>query len=187
MRCILCSRWSFAHICTGCQERFLKPDIKKFRLFKDFEVVSFYGYSEIEELLKTKHTYVGAYIYKILAANSFKIFAKNFTQKAFVVPVDDKISGGYSHTAILAKSLKSGYLKPLYNVLPAKNRINYSGKPLDFRLKNPRDFQYRGRAGDIVLVDDIITTGTTLKEAYSVLKKAGANPLFALTLATAKS
>jgi len=36
---------------------------------------------------------------------------------------------------------------------------------------------------DVILIDDIITTGTTLKEAEKVLNKNGINVLFALTLA----
>ena len=66
----------------------------------------------------------------------------------------------------------------------AKNRVNYSGRSLQYRLENPRDFVYTGKSGvDVILVDDIITTGITLQEAQKVLIKKGVNVLFALTLA----
>jgi len=66
----------------------------------------------------------------------------------------------------------------------AKNRVHYSGKGLQFRLENPRDFVYKGKSNiDVILVDDIITTGITLQEAQKVLIQNGVNVLFALTLA----
>ncbi len=186
MRCLLCERFSLSLLCRACQESLLKPTLSKRILDDGFLVYSFYGYEEIAPLLLTKHTYIGAAIYKILAKNSFTLFAKEFSMKAYGVGVDDVMTNGYAHTAILARSLKSENITPIYNTLRAKNRVNYSGKSLSFRLENPRDFVYTGPKGEIILVDDIITTGTTLKEAYKVCQKRGANPLFALTLADAR-
>jgi competence protein ComFC len=66
----------------------------------------------------------------------------------------------------------------------AQNRVNYSGKSLQFRLEHPRDFRYSGKTSiDAILVDDIVTTGITLQEAQKVLTSAGVNVLFALVLA----
>ena len=62
--------------------------------------------------------------------------------------------------------------------------MNYSGRSLQFRLEHPRDFVYKGKSNiDVILVDDIITTGITLQEAQKVLMDHGVNVLFALTLA----
>jgi competence protein ComFC len=80
--------------------------------------------------------------------------------------------------------MKTNYSIPQHSSLQAKNRVNYSGKSLQFRLENPRDFIYRGKSNiDVILVDDIITTGITLQEAQKVLIEHGVNVLFALTLA----
>ena len=66
----------------------------------------------------------------------------------------------------------------------ARNRVNYSGKTLQYRLEHPRDFNYTGKSDiDVILIDDIITTGITLQEAHKVLTVHGVNVLFALTLA----
>ena len=187
MRCLVCESLSWHLVCKRCQERLLQPILRRRKLLDDFEVISFYPYSEIEELITTKHHIIGHQIFSILAKNSLGLFAKEFRQRAFIIPVDDKITkAGYAHTAILANAMRTKYLQPKYATLLAGNSVSYAGKSLAFRLKNPRDFWYSGPLGDIIIVDDVVTTGLTLKEAYSVTKKAGANPLFALTLADAR-
>jgi len=187
VRCLVCHAWSWSHICKRCQETLLRPTPKKRHIIEDFYVYSFYGYSEIEELLLTKHSYIGAYIYHILAKNSYGLFKKHLDLEAFVIPVDDRIKkDGYAHTAILAKALKSKGLKPRYNTLWASNDISYAGKSLEYRLTHPRGLRYRGPLQDILIVDDIVTTGLTLKEAYYASKARGASPIAALVLADAR-
>jgi competence protein ComFC len=103
----------------------------------------------------------------------------------YALPIDDHTRHDFSHTAILVRHLKSSSIKPIYNVLKASNIVKYAGKDLDFRQKNPRKFIYKGASNiDVILVDDLITTGTTLLEAKKVLKKHKVNVLFALTLCT---
>ena len=66
----------------------------------------------------------------------------------------------------------------------AQNNINYAGKDLQFRLKNPRNFKYSGQKNiDVILVDDIVTTGSTLNEAKQTLQQYGVNVIFSLVLA----
>jgi competence protein ComFC len=137
----------------------------------------------------TKHKDIGYFVYNILAKRTFKEFAKNFSykQKVYSIAIDDNPKDGYSHTAILNKYLKSKYIKPVFSKLRAQNSVSYSGKSLDFRLNNPRDFKYDFKRDiEVILVDDIITTGTTLKEASKVLENEGIRVLFALTLADAR-
>jgi competence protein ComFC len=185
MKCLLCENFSFSHICKNCQETFLTPSLYKRKLL-GVEVLSFYKYSEIKDLLHTKHTDLGYYIYKILAQNSFKKFAQSFelTSKAVCIAVDDVALSGYSHTAIINKELKSPYLRPLYNKLRAKNNISYSGKSREFRLLNPRNFELKNfNEQEVILVDDIITTGSTLAQAIQIMQANKKEVLFCLTLA----
>ena len=189
MYCLLCNSYSFSLVCQGCREEFLTPKISKRILSNGLEVYSFYKYKYIEKLLLTKHKFIGYFVYNIMAKESFKKFADTFSlqKPIYSLGIDDNVKSGYSHTAILNKALKSNTIKPVFAKLRATNHVNYSGKTLSFREANPRKFQYFFKEKiETVLVDDIITTGTTLKEADILLQKYKANVLFALTLADAR-
>ena len=189
MYCLLCEALSFSHICKSCRIEFLKPSLYKRKIENDFEVYSFYKYSAIKELILTKHKFVGYFIYHILAQESFKKFAKEFKfiDQTYSFACDDHVKNGYSHTAILNKYLKSSHITPVHSVLRAQTEVNYSGKSLQFRQNNPRNFKYNYHSNiDAILVDDIITTGSTIKEAKKLLEQNGVNVLFALTLADAR-
>jgi competence protein ComFC len=116
-------------------------------------------------------------------------FAQNFEydSKVISLSIDDHVKNGYSHTAVLNKALQSRWIKPLYAKIRAKNTISYSGKDYQFRLLNPRDFKVvEFDDEDVILVDDVITTGLTLTQAVQALQKEGKNVLFCLTLADAR-
>lgn len=188
MRCLMCENLSLTHICLTCQDTFLIPSIYRRKILNNIEVISFYKYSDIKDFLHSKHTDLGYYIYSILAKKSFKKFADEFKfeNTTTSIAIDDNIQSGYSHTAILNKNLKSKYINPKYNKLRAKNRITYSGKSKEFRLLNPREFELKDfDEKDVILVDDIITTGFTLTQAIQAMKKCNKNVLFCLTLADA--
>lgn len=184
----MCENLSLSHICKNCQNTFLTPSIYRRKIFKDIEVISFYKYNDIKNLLHTKHTDLGYYIYTILAKNSLAKFASEFSyeQNIVSIAIDDVVSGASSHTAILNKALKSDFITPKYNKLRAKNRVTYSGKSREFRMLNPRNFELSGlEEKEIILVDDIVTTGSTFTQAISLLDKKDKNTLFCLSLADA--
>lgn len=185
MRCISCQQFSFSILCKECQHTLFTPNFYKKQLAKDFTVYSFYNYEEIEPYIQSKYYFHGDRIFNILGQLTFAKFAREFHYDTSVVaiPIDDHTQHDFSQTAILAKHLKSPLIKPVYNTLKAQNRVKYAGKDLEFRQKNPRKFLYNGANNcSAILVDDVITTGTTLLEARKVLKRNGVNPLFALTL-----
>ena len=186
----MCENFSLTHICKHCQDTYLKPKIFKRKISENIEVISFYKYKDIKDLLHTKHTDLGFYIYSILAKNSMAIFAKEFNISNIInsIAIDDNVKSGYSHTAILNNSLKSKYIKPLNSKLRASNSISYSGKNKQFRLDNPRDFKLKAfKEKELILVDDIITTGSTLSQAIQTLKQNDKEVVFCLTLADAST
>lgn len=188
MRCHLCLRLSWQPLCKICLSTILAPTPTKRVLQSGLKVYAFYRYSEIANLLHTKHTYVGTKIFSLLATNSMLPFLKSFDfpQGVFAIPIDDHVRHGYSHSAAIAHALKS-ILIPRYKSLRAQNTQTYSGQTRSFREQHKRGFTSTCKAEmDVVLIDDIVTTGTTLQEAEKVLKKEGVNVLFALVLADAK-
>ena len=159
------------------------------RELEGFKIYSFYGYSEIKELIHSKHHMHGLFIYKNLAKFAFKKFAENFNfpEQIYALAIDDRVHNGYSHTAILANELRAKNLKPIFHTLHATSSVSYSGKDLKFRQNNPRNFKILKKITvPVILVDDIVTTGTTILEARDTLQKAGIDALFALVLADAK-
>ena len=187
MRCLSCHQLSFYTFCKKCQNKLLKPSVSK-RTLGSLEVYSFFKYHNIEDLLLTKHTPQGFQIYNALANLSFRPFIKQFMQEdsreVFIVGVDEHVKHGYSHVALLTHAMRYKGVKILHAKLMATNPIKYAGKSLQYRLENSRDFEYKGVSNiEVILVDDIVTTGSTLKEAKEVLEKSGVTVLFALTLA----
>jgi len=188
MRCISCQNISIKIICKNCQNNLLKSSFYKRELQKDFFVYSFYKFDEVKELLNTKYEFYGDKIFNILASLSFQQFGQSFEfpNQIYAIPIDDHTRHQFSQTAILTKHLKSKNIKPIYNKLKATNIVKYAGKDLKFREQNKRDFIYSGKKDiQIILVDDLITTGTTILEAKKVLEKNGCEILFALTISDA--
>ena len=190
MRCYSCHRLSLRTICNECRDRLFAPTIRK-RKVGSLDVISFYRYSSVESLLLHKHKPEGYRIFRELADATLKPFIENFVREdskpVAVIGIDETIKGGYSHVAAMTRQMKTRLSTPLHASLLSRNRVNYAGKTLQYRLDHPRDFHYRGPKGiDAILVDDIITTGITLQEAQSTLKRYHVNVLFALTLADAR-
>lgn len=187
MRCYSCSKLNFKIICKECIDQFFSPQTSTKKV-GTLDVISFYRYASLETLLHTKHKPEGYRIYKALAELTMKPFIEEFVESderdIYIVGIDEYVKSSYAHVALLSRAMKTKTSFPLHSSLIAGNRVNYSGKSLQFRLENPRDFVYKGRSNiDVILVDDIVTTGITLQEAHKVLMSHGVNVLFALTLA----
>ena len=187
MRCYSCAKLSWQILCDRCKKELFATTIGT-RTIGTLDVISFYKYTNLESLLLTKHTPEGYRIYKALAQITMKPFIEEFVEAderdVYIVGVDEYVKSGYSHVAVLTHAMKTKHTIPLHSRLMAQNRVTYAGKDLQFRLNHPRDFVYTGKKGiDVILVDDIITTGITLQEAQKVLISHDVNVLFALTLA----
>jgi competence protein ComFC len=187
VKCLICERFSLNHICKNCSDTLIQSETSV-RKVGGIEVISFFRYSEIQNLLRTKETYLGYYILKELSKKSFREFSKIYKSDEVLslYPVDDQVGKkGYSHTALLTKELSSKTLKPCYGSLQAQSDVKYKGKDLFFRKSNSKEFVLKRSCGENgVVVDDIVTTGSTLLQAFETLYRGGVEPKFALTLAT---
>ncbi len=190
MRCYTCGKLGFSILCNICRENLFKPTVSTRRI-GTLDVISFYPYSTLEPLLLTKHKPEGYRIFNALAQMTMRPFIKEYIEhdedSVYITGIDERVSSGYSHVALLTYAMRTRRSIPQFASLLAANRVNYAGKPLQYRLDHPRGFSYRGKKNvDVILVDDIITTGITLQEAQKCLIQEGINILFALTLADAK-
>ena len=188
MRCMTCHLLSFKIICNKCQEKFLNSSFYKRELTKDFFFFFFYKFDEVQDFINTKYEFYGDRVYNIIAKLSFTKFAQNFTyeNEIIAIGIDDHTRDNFSHTAILTKSLKSKFIIPKYNLLKASNRVKYAGKDLEYRKNNKRDFFYKGKQNiQVILIDDVVTTGSTILEAKEILEKHNCEVLFALSISDA--
>lgn len=109
-----------------------------------------------------------------------------------VVPVPTATSRirqrGFGHSELLAKKLAASWHLERYSALARLDQIRQLGAKRHDRLtqlaasfvvKNPHRIQGR----NILLVDDVITTGGTLITAAKILKAAGASRVDALVFA----
>lgn len=101
---------------------------------------------------------------------------------------------GYNQAEILAKALSKKLKIPNQNILKRtketqsqfelKRRERQENIKGAFELKKyPSASSGFRKNCSIFLVDDVVTTGSTLKEAANILKRAGAIKVFGLTLA----
>jgi ComF family protein len=98
---------------------------------------------------------------------------------------------GFNQAAVLAKSISGRTAMP---VRMALERVRYTTTQTAFdraaRMKNLHDaFRLRRKADvrdlRVLLIDDVLTTGSTLSECARVLKNAGAASIYAATAARA--
>ncbi|MCZ0772311.1 ComF family protein [Campylobacter hepaticus] len=190
MKCFNCGAFALLGFCDLCIAELGEFSLGVRKLENNFKVYSFYTYHEIQHLLHSKHYFHGYFIYKTLAKLSFAQFKNFFNPQIHInaIALDDKVENMlYSHSAILAKSLQNRFIKPIFNVLKAQNKVKYSGKNLEFRQKNKRNYKLlKTLYHPVILVDDIVTTGSSILEAKEVLEKNKISVLFALVLADAK-
>jgi competence protein ComFC len=117
-------------------------------------------------------------------------FLKNYNFKDYslsFVPVTKRklIDRGFNQIEVLAEKLaKNLNLKIFSDLIKIKETEDQAKLDFEKRLDNLKDaFKVKSPPPKkIILVDDIKTTGTTLKECSKVLKEAGSKEIIALTI-----
>ena len=186
MRCYACHAWSWEILCQSCQASLLNPSMHT-QSMGGLDIISFFSYDEIAPLLHTKHHPQGHRMFTLLGKKVLYPFMEAFAEseeRLSLLGIDERVEEGYSHIACLTHAMQTHKIRPLHGKLLAQNALHYSGHSRAFREANPRAFEYKGKRGiEVILVDDIVTTGMTLKEAEATLNAHGVKVAFALTLA----
>lgn len=188
MRCILCQRLNIKIFCKSCEREYLIPEVK-IRLIQDIRVYSFYDKDVCDLFLSSKYYAIGSKVYKALSDLSAQCFQKyllanqllSSNTKPISLGIDSQLKRAYSHTAILLRSFNQIF-QPNYTQLHAKNSVQYAGMSLEFRKNHPKGLTYSLGEKTCVVLDDIITTGTSMLEARDVIRAGGGKFLFGVTL-----
>ena len=154
-------------------------------------------YDEISRPMITKFKYSNARFLKDRLSDMLvKCFADNDELKADIitfVPISKKKlkSRGFNQTEILANEFcNKTNLKILNLLIKIKETPAQAGLNKEERIKNLKgsfefDKEHREAVKDknILLIDDVFTTGSTVNECAKLLKNAGASGVFVLTIA----
>ncbi|PAF45696.1 phosphoribosyltransferase family protein [Helicobacter sp. 11S02629-2] len=195
MRCIGCSKVSLALLCRTCIANL--SILHSQRNLDSTRIISSFAYSEAREFLLSKYSLLGSRIYKKLSEVALSAFFKTYSdlldidrRHTAIIAVDSTLKGAYSHSSIIAQGFKRYGFKVAASALEskAKNANFFHLLSANERAMAKREFKLREdfKFDSCILVDDIITTGATLKEAISVVKASGVKVLFAYTLSDAR-
>jgi ComF family protein len=114
----------------------------------------------------------------------------------FIIPIPlhhlKKAERGYNQSFYIAKGLGKGLNIPVKEGFIKRKRftesqttmtLNERQKNIEGAFKGKRNLNLEGK--NILLVDDVITTGSTVLECGKVLLQAGANKVYAISVAIA--
>ncbi len=195
--CGFCNKICKENICIKCMYQLKQYKIDEKYVKKHFDGIGIYRYKDIIRTKFIDYKFNNKpYLYKTFAEiilNDKKIcgILKKYD---IIIPVPiskkRKQKRGYNQTALIAKYIaKKTNLKYENNVLiKLKNISSQSELNKNDRIKNVKNAfgiknEEKIKGKNIILFDDIYTTGSTVSECSNVLKKAKVNNIFVLTFA----
>jgi competence protein ComFC len=186
--CIICREEDCFGICNTC-----KKSIKLIGKEYQDEIVSYGYYGGVLKELILKFKYKDNFTAgDILAEILEEYIIKNFNYKEYIItyiPLSKKAKKvrGFNQCEYIAKKISRDLSIQIVEVL-IKTKETKEQKKLkkDERFENIKDaFQIKKiiKNQKIILIDDVTTTGATLKEAHKLLKKFNLKDIKLLTLA----
>jgi ComF family protein len=135
----------------------------------------------------------------IISNNKFEDFAKRiFAENCLIIPVPlhsrRERERGYNQAGVIARIIAENYGQNKITVEEKRlSRVRYTVQQAKLNKKEREQnvcdaFVWAGdekRPENIILVDDVFTTGATLESCAKALRLAGAKKVFAVTLARA--
>ena len=173
-------------ICQDCSKKFQRADIKEEQPLLD-QITSLYTYNEAMREYLHQYKFLQDIALASVFANELHSLLKG---NATIVPIpmhaEKKRQRTFAHVDELLKSACIPFTHLLEKTgteaMGEKSRIQRLAMDPLFTLKPGTAVQ----SGTYILVDDIYTTGTTLRHAATVLKEAGATCVEAVTLIRAE-
>ncbi|RHW39942.1 ComF family protein [Lysinibacillus yapensis] len=165
-------------ICLECEEKF---EICK---TSNEEVTSLYKYNE--QMKDYLHRY--KFMHDLLLAKVFRYQLHYHLKKTkeLIVPIPMHAEKRKERTFAHVDELLNEAVIPYTHLLEKMTTATQASKSREERLNTPQIFQLEQgvivQQKDILLVDDIYTTGTTINHAKQLLLDAGAKSVKAFTL-----
>ncbi|EAV9825198.1 ComF family protein [Listeria monocytogenes] len=172
--CKTCSKESSDSICEDCENRtrFLDSNI------------SIYRYNDFAKEYMKKFKFQGDYEIGAIFKKDLSDFLADKKEIIVPIPVSEtrKLERGFNQTTAMLK--QSGIIYE--ELLAKKHTEKQSKKTKKERLASEQAFYFSGEGNceltEVILFDDIYTTGSTLNRAAQMLKESGANKVSALTI-----
>ncbi|MCH1625077.1 ComF family protein [Ferdinandcohnia quinoae] len=138
---------------------------------------------EIISLYKFRGDYIVSNAFRTSLKHTFRTY---YNSSYIIVPIplssERLYERGFNQALVLAQLLG----KPIHEILSRNHLEKQSKKSRQERMETENVFQIEDRVSvkekSIILVDDIYTTGLTLRHAAEVLLREGAKSVSALTL-----
>jgi competence protein ComFC len=190
--CALCKRLSeMGRICYNCQS---KTSLKAIwvaanynnKIFQD--LIHNFKYNYLESISADLALLLSKYLQQKNILKSFDITPEN----AILVPVPLHrkrfLGRGFNQSELLAKELGKLLSLESFNLLKrVKNTETQINLNRSQRQENVKDaFEINGNFANnkkIILIDDVVTTGSTLKECSKALAAAGYQEIYGLVIA----
>jgi len=184
-KCYLCSGGtSNLGVCNLCQK---ESNIDEIIVSSHYDnelsskLIEAFKYNFVESLGETLVNLIERQVFE-------KQLFSRFENKVFVpIPLHKKrqIERGFNQAEILARLLakKHGGFIELKLLKRKKHTLQQAKLTREERLVNMKEsFIVQGQAEEIVLVDDVLTTGATFSEAAKVLKMAGVKKIICVAV-----
>ncbi len=205
--CAFCNRFSEESVCSRCLSRIIRSDGEKSRFSSLFDLGDVYCFGKYTGILKDAFIeykfhgkiWLGRKFGEMTAETFAGVLSADRYDFITFVPVSEEgfKNRGFDQCAEIAYAIsrKSGIpvrevvgcssLKTKQSGLTRQNRaVNVHGK---FIPKDEKTFELSVRGRKILIVDDILTTGATLRELGLLLKEAGAEITDAMVFATGRT
>jgi len=173
-------------ICQDCSKKFQRADIKEEDTTLD-QITSLYTYNEAMREYLHQYKFLQDVALASVFANDLRSLLKG---NATIIPIpmhpEKKINRTFAHVDELLKSAGVPFTHLLEKTgteaMGEKSKAERLAMAALFTLKPGTTLQ----SGTYIVIDDIYTTGTTLRHAATVLKEAGATRVEAVTLIRAE-
>jgi competence protein ComFC len=191
MICLVCNKPTIDGLThPGCKSKYAIDGAFCAIAYKGIVKKLIYNFKYKPYLADLKKSLVELFYESVIQQETFQ---KAFKFNPILVPIPLHVKRlkkrGYNHAELLAKGLSGKFNLKMRNVLQrTKETKSQFGLKLKDRRENLKNAfilnpECKIASANVFLIDDILTTGSTLFEAAKILKKSGARKVWGLVLA----